>query len=672
MQSLDRSRLVLSLALVPFLTLPASAAGLLVPRGSSNPPLSIRDHHLNVVINNGFARTEVIQTFQNPNEVDLEAIYSFPLPRSASLSEVTIYSGEKEIHGEVVEKERARQAYREEREKGNDTGLAEKDGYQTLQFNVAPVRAKSDTRIRFLYYQPLEIDTGVGRYLYPLEEGGTDEKAKGFWTTYSQVDGTFSAVVELKTAWPVTEVRLPGLESEAKVEKLEPGHYRATVEMRQATLTRDLVFYYRLEDDLPGRVELLTYRPDERKPGTFLMVVTPGLDLKPLTGGADYVFVLDVSGSMEGKLHAMVKAVKDTLGQMRPADRYRVVTFNSSAAELTPRWTPATPENVAETLKKLDLLRATRGTNLFEGLSLGLRGLDDDRATSLVLVTDGVTNTGVVDPAAFRKLLKQYDIRVFTFVMGQSANWPLARTVCEASGGFLAGVSNNDDIIGQILLAKSKITYECLHDATLAVSGVKVFDATEEALGKVYRGQQLVIFGRYENPGKATVTLKARLSGEDKTYRTSFDFPAKDLDNPELERLWALSRIEALEAQQSVGLLPSEEARQGVRDLGLAYQIVTDETSMLVLSDAGLEERGIERRNHERVAAERTAEAARSSQPVRSSRVDRPEDPMFNRPAPSVGRGGGAIDPVTGAAAVALAALAVAALRRRRGERETA
>jgi len=52
-----------------------------------------------VVINNGFAMTEVQQTFYNPNNQDLEAMYSFPLPKSASLSEVTIYVGEREING---------------------------------------------------------------------------------------------------------------------------------------------------------------------------------------------------------------------------------------------------------------------------------------------------------------------------------------------------------------------------------------------------------------------------------------------------------------------------------------------------------------------------------------------------------------------------------------------
>jgi Ca-activated chloride channel family protein len=160
------------LALV-FLTLSAAggarAAGTLTPVGSPDAPIQIRDHHADVVINNGVAKTEVTQTFFNPNAVDLEAIYAFPVPRSASLSEVTVVIGESEIHGEVVARDEAERIYEEERSQGNDAGLASKNGYQTFEFRVSPVRAQQETRLRFVYYQPLEIDTGIGRYVYPLE-----------------------------------------------------------------------------------------------------------------------------------------------------------------------------------------------------------------------------------------------------------------------------------------------------------------------------------------------------------------------------------------------------------------------------------------------------------------------------------------------------------------------
>lgn len=134
----------------------SQAAGILTPIGSNHQPIQIRDHHVNIVINNGFAMTEVLQTFYNPNPENLEAIYSFPLPKSASLSEVTIYAGEREINGEVLEKQKARQIYEDEKTRGNDTGLAEKNDFYTFEFKVYPVAAHDETRIRFLYCRPLK------------------------------------------------------------------------------------------------------------------------------------------------------------------------------------------------------------------------------------------------------------------------------------------------------------------------------------------------------------------------------------------------------------------------------------------------------------------------------------------------------------------------------------
>jgi len=649
----------MSLTALAVLAGTADAAGILTPKGAGQAPIEIRNHHLDVVINNGFARTEVRQTFYNPNSTDLEAVYSFPLPTSASLSEVTVYVGETEIHGEVLEKQRARQVYEEERRAGGDAGLAEKNSFHSFDFNVTPVRAQQETDVRIVYYQPLEIDTGVGRYIYPLEEGGTDEAALSFWDANPKVAGSFSASLELKSAAAIADVRTPGYEGAATIDQLAEGHYKLRMDVPDASLSRDFVFYYRLADDLPGRIEVLPYRDDPDGPGTFMMIVTPGMDLKPITGGADYSFVLDVSGSMASKIATLADGVERALGQMKPGDRVRVIAFSETASEVTNGWVDATPENMRRVIADVHSLGIRGGTNVYEGLQLALADLDDDRASSVILVTDGVTNTGIVDPREFHKLMDQVDVRVFGFLMGNSANWPLMRTIADASGGFYSAVSNDDDIVGQILLAKSKITHEALHDAEVKISGVKTFNVTGDALGKVYRGQQLVLFGRYQQGGDARVTLTGRLTGEDKTYSTNFRFPDLDDENPELERLWALAQIEDLEVRQAIGELDGSEMETAITDLGLQYQLVTDYTSMVVLSDGSFESRGIERRNRDRVAKERQAQAVRASAPARQTRVDR-ETPAFKHRAPRIG--GGAIDPLSLGLIGGLAGLA---LRRR-------
>lgn len=627
------------------------AAGTLTPVGATQSPIQIKEHNVDVVIDNGFARTEVTQVFFNPNDKDLEAVYGFPVPESASLSEITIWNGERVLNGEVIEAGEAKRVYQEERDAGNDAGLGEcsctkpKDEveYASYKFSVSPVRAKSETKIRFVYYQPLKIDTGVGRYVYPLADGGTDEAAKSFWTRNPKVEQRFAVNVELKSGWPVDEVRVPGAEAEAKVTKIADGHYKVALERQTGDLSHDFVFYYRLADDLPGRVELLAYKPKADATGTFMLTVTPGIDLAPITSGGDYVFVLDNSGSMEGKLATLAKGVQEALTHFKSGDRFRIFIFHESARELTSGFVDVNPQSVAEWSQKVQQLTVDGGTNVYEGLKAGLDAVEADRATSVLLVTDGVANEGIVDPKEFHALLKKYDVRVFGFLMGNNGNWPLMRLIADTSGGFYASMSNDDDIIGKILLAKDKISSEALHDAKLTIRGVKVSDTTDEVIGKIYRGQQLVIFGRYTKGGPADVTLQAKLTGKDETYTTKFDFPDVATEHPELERMWALDRIEQVVMKETAGLQNADESKSAIQNLGTQYQLVTDYTSMVVLSDDVFEKRGIARNNKQRIEIERTAQSARSASAPVNRQVDASR-PMFTGRSHGV-RGGGAFDP---------------------------
>src|SRR5689334_6673050 len=89
----------------------ADAAGTLSPVNTGASPMEIREHHVNVVVDNGFSRTEVSQTFYNPNPGAEDAVYEFPVPKDAALSEMSIQNGDKTLHGEVVGADQAQSIY---------------------------------------------------------------------------------------------------------------------------------------------------------------------------------------------------------------------------------------------------------------------------------------------------------------------------------------------------------------------------------------------------------------------------------------------------------------------------------------------------------------------------------------------------------------------------------
>lgn len=643
-------RAVLGGLMLALTTLPAHAAGLLKPVGGGDASaLEIRSHRVEVVINNGFARTEVDQVFGNASDRDLEAVYSFPLPKQASLSELSLWADGQELLGEVVEKERAKKIYEEQKARGNDTALAEKDAYKTFDVLVGRVPAGGEARVRLVYYQPLEIDLNVGRYLYPLAEGNVDEERIAFWSVDERVGGPFSFRLQLKSAFPVKDVRLPGLDSEALIQRsagVGEGGGGETIEVtlerpEGAALSRDIVFYYRLDDTVPARVELVPYREDPKQDGTFMVVVTPAADLQRITEGSDWTFVLDVSGSMQGqKIATLADGVGRVLGKMAPNDRFRIVTFNDEARDLTGGFVVAEPAGVQEWIARVKGLQSGGGTNLFAGLEQAYHGLDDERTSGIILVTDGVANVGTTEQREFLiKLLQTYDIRLFTFVIGNSANQPLLDRLAKDSGGFAMNLSDSDDISGRLVQAKAKVLHECLHDVELKFKGEKVKDLTPAGLGNLYLGQQLVLFGRYGGSGEVEIELKGKISGQERSWRTTVTLPEVDRDNPEIERLWALSAIEeVMEEIRENG--ETEKLRQEVADLGVDYSLVTDYTSMLVVRDDVLENEGVVKRNADRVQRERMAQANRAAAPAKSYQADPGSGGMFGgNPSPGIGSG---------------------------------
>jgi Ca-activated chloride channel family protein len=620
---------------------PVLAAGLMRPKDSSLPELQIQDHQVRVVINNGFAITEIDQTFYNPSDVDLDAIYTFPLPRDAALSELSLWIDGVEVVGEVVEKEKARKIAAEEKQAGRETAVAEQREYYAYDVLVSPVRAQDTTRVRLVYLQPIEIEGGIGRYVYPLEEGRIDEEMQAFWDRRPAVRGKFSFECNIRSSYPLDDVRAKGF-AKSVVTRDSSDTWTIWVDGAEegVSLDEDIVVYYRLAENQPARVDLLPYRTGTG-PGSFMLVITPGADLQEITEGVDWSIVLDTSGSMAEKLATAGDALSRALDALRPQDRFRVFLFAQRAREMTNGWTPVNDVTVDEATRMLTRLETDGGTNLFAGVQAGLRPLDADRTSALILISDGGANIGPTQYADFRKLLDTKDVRVFTFVMGQGANRPLLGRMADESGGFSMDVSNQDDLYGRILQAKERLGREALHGVRVEMDGVRVVQPAPQRMPSAYFGQQIVMFGRYFEPDETTLRLTARISGEQKSWETRIALPEHDETYPEIERLWALARIEELQKKiDDKG--KDSELREAIVALGTEYSIVSDYTSMLVVREERFDELGIDRKNKRRTETERGARASRAQSVVRPTRADKGQ-PMFGgAPAHSSGRGGGA------------------------------
>ncbi|MEQ8268573.1 MAG: VIT and VWA domain-containing protein [Parvibaculum sp.] len=613
-----------------WMTAPADAAGLLTPAGSSTP-LAIEDHHVDVLIEDGYATTTIEQTFRNPGTDDLEAVYAFPVPEHAAVGEFTYWIDGKPVTAEVLKKQEARALYESEKTANRETALAEQEDFRRFQMSVWPVRANSDVRIRMSYVQPAKLDAGVGRYVYPLEEGGTDDAGvASFWQMKDEVTGSFSFDMTLRTSYPVEALRLPA-HPDAAITKGADGSWHVSIArgsnraeeagtaaapVSAAALNEDVALYWRQTPGLPGSLEVLSHKATAEGRGTFMAVLTPGEDTNAITGGRDWTFVLDRSGSMDTKFATLKEGIGRTLKSLPQQDRFRIVFFDDSAMRMFNGFRSATSEEVEKTISELGNVHIGGGTNLYAGLKTGLDDLDADRPNGVVLITDGVANVGPHERQDFVDLASAQDVRLFTVVMGNSADRPMLEHLAAISGGTSMNVSNSDDITGRLMTAVARLSHHSLNDIDVKVDGVRVADVTPELKGGLFRGEQLVVFGHYWGSGKATFRVSGKVNGKEKIYEASLDMPETATLNPEIERLWAFSRIED-EMRQLAVIGEDADSEQSIADTAIEFGLLTPYTSMVVVREEVFAQQGIARTNQQRLETEADARTARQlSQPI--------------------------------------------------------
>lgn len=656
----------------------ADAAGLLKPASSQHQDMQIQSHHVEVVIQDGYATTAIEQTFYNPNPDALEALYSFPVPQQAVVGEFIYWINDVPVIAEAVPKQKAREIYEDQKAQGNATALTEKDDYKGFDMRVFPVQPQQSVKVRLVYMQDALLDHGVGRYLYPLEEGGVDEARDSFWERNPVVEQDFSFNVTLRSAYPVDGVRLPSHPDAQLSQEAQGGAvlWRASLTNRVGSpqsgagannegangvagngavageggaehqpgamrLDKDIVFYWRLQEGLPGRVDMVTYRdPKASTRGTVKLTFTPGDDLSPVTQGRDWVFVLDKSGSMNGKYATLAEGVRQGLGKLPAQDRFRIILFDESTQEFSKGFVPVDNDSINRALAWVEGISPGNGTDLYQGLKRALTSLDADRPAGIVLVTDGVANVGVTEKRRFFELMQQQDVRLFTFIMGNSANTPLLVPMTRLSNGVATSVSNADDMVGHLMNITSKLTHQAYRNIRLDIDGVKIKDLSPQEIGSLYRGEQLVLFGHYFAPGEARLTLTMDIGGESREYSAKVMLPETALEHPELERMWAFSAINGLQAQMDYLEQKDRDKEKAIEDIAIEYGLLTDYTSLLVVEEDVFRQLGIERDNQRRVNKEQAARKTRETQPPAPTRADT-QKPMFSQPQPTHSGGGG-------------------------------
>jgi Ca-activated chloride channel homolog len=541
-------------------------------------PLEVTFHKVDVEISGQQAVTRVEQEFFNPNHAVLEGDYIFPIPKGAHLDKFTMRIGDTDMQAELLDAAKARSIYEEIVRKQKDPALLEYTGRPAFRVRIFPIEPHSRKKVTLMYTELLKVDAGLASYVYPLNT----EKFS------AQPLKTVSIKVRLDGNAPIKALYSPSHRVDIRCD----GEKRATVgwETTNARPDTDFQLLFSTAETEVG-LSLLTHKkPGED--GWFLLLASPGADMTKSNDAnpKDVVFVMDTSGSMAGrKLEQAKKALNFCIENLNDSDRFEIVRFSTEAEPLFQKLSDANRENRDKASEFVRTVKPIGGTAIADALeaALKLKPADKGRPFLVVFLTDGKPTIGETDEDRIvARVARDQDsaTRIFCFGIGTDINTHLLDKITERTRAASQFVLPEEDLEVKVSNFFTKIKEPLLTNLKLdfpaGIRATKLYPSTPPDL---FRGDQLVLVGRYSGDGEGDLSLDGTLNGVPKRMTQRVNFRSTT-DHEFIAQLWAMRRVGwLLDEIRLRG--DSKELRDEVVDLARRFAIVTPYTSYLIVED---------------------------------------------------------------------------------------
>jgi Ca-activated chloride channel family protein len=536
-------------------------------------PLEVSSHHVDVKIDGQVAVTSIDQEFYNPNDQHLEGIYMFPVPKGAHIDKFSMEIGGKMVDAELLRADKARQIYEDIVRKMRDPALLEYAGRDLFKVRIFPIEPRSRKPIKISYTELLRSDAGTVTYSYPL----STEKFS------AQPIKSLSVKVEVKTEQPLASIYSPS----HKVEIRRDGPNRAVIgyESKDEKPDTDFQLVYSSEKRDVG-LSLITHKSGGED-GYFLLLAAPTVGKETKPAPKDVVFVVDTSGSMAGaKLQQAKKALQFCVENLNADDRFEIVRFSTEAESLFGKLSEADFEHRKGASNFIADLKPIGGTAIADALQTALkaRAEKSERPFVVIFLTDGLPTVGTRNPDEIvADVKKAGDARIFSFGIGSDVNTQLLDQIAEGTRAFSQYVLENEDLEVKVSNFYTRIKEPVLTNVRLEFGGgVRTSKLYPAQLPDLFKGDQLVLAGRYSGSGEVEAKLTGMANGREQTftYKVKFD----DSSNDYVARLWATRRVGFLLDEIRIHG-ETTELRDEATDLARQYGIVTPYTAYLIVED---------------------------------------------------------------------------------------
>lgn len=531
------------------------------------------------------ARVEVRQRFRNPLKAVMHATYRFPLPDEAAVDDMAIQLGDRLIQGRIKAKEEARALYAQAQRQGRTAGLLEQARANLFVQQLANVRPGEGIEVVIRYTQPLPYEGGDHEFFFPMAAApryGAPGLTPPVLAPGQASPQRMSLSLRLDPGFPVGSVVSPT--HQIRVRREDIG---ATVSLAPEDwhANRDFRLRYRVAGP---RTEAHVVAAQGAQGGHFLAYLTPALRPAPSQRvPRDLVFLMDTSGSQSGfPIEASKRLMERFLEQLGPQDTFNVVDFAEASEALSPRPLANTEANRARALAYIASLDADGGTELRRGIDhiLSLPAAGRGRLRTFVLLTDGLIGGDEEVLARLQTGLKPGQ-RVVVLGTGSSVNTSLLNRMAAVGRGAVAYVTGAAEVEGVAARFAKQLGQPLLHDLRLSWEGPPGTRAElfPERPRDLYAAEPLVIAGRVAQGQDGHLLVEGtEAGGRPFRQRLAVRFGASSSLAP--AQLWARAKLQALE-DQLAGRARDGEATRRVRELALAYGLLSQETAFVAVTE---------------------------------------------------------------------------------------
>ena len=346
--------------------------------------------------------------------------------------------GERVIDAEIMERQKARETYEQAKKEGRTASLLEQQRPNVFQMNVANILPGDLIKVELKYTELIEPEDQVYEFVYPAVVGPrySNTPAGGAPDTEAWVENPylhqgegspyeFGLSVDLDAGLPIAGLASPSHEKDVQVEYQGPAKARAVLAPEKKGGTKDFVLRYQLAGD-QIQTGLLLYPGVEDKPEQFflMMMEPPARVTRESVVPREYIFIVDVSGSMNGfPLNQVAKPLMAKLIEdLRPNEFMNTLLFAGGSEVLSSGGSlPATEANKKKAVAWINRSEGGGGTEILPALKNAL-ALPRTEGVSriIVVVTDGYVS---VEPEVF-ELIRQNlgQANLFSFGIGSSVN----------------------------------------------------------------------------------------------------------------------------------------------------------------------------------------------------------------------------------------------------------